>query len=64
MIRNTFSVIVALFQYMKWLKTHHIWVLWPNIHHLKGERSSEFYETFFELEGVRGEEKGAFFEQY
>ena len=30
---------------------------------LKGERSSEFYETFFELEGVRGEEKGAFLEQ-
>ena len=31
--------------------------------HTKGERSSEFYETFFELEGVRGEEKGAFLEQ-
>ena len=30
---------------------------------IKGERSSEFYETFFELEGVRGEEKGAFLEQ-
>ena len=30
---------------------------------LKGERSSEFYETLFELEGVRNEEKGAFLEQ-
>ena len=29
----------------------------------KGERSSEFYETLFELEGVRNEEKGAFLEQ-
>ena len=29
----------------------------------KGERSSEFYETLFELEGVRNEEKGAFWEQ-
>ena len=30
---------------------------------IKGERSSEFYETLFELEGVRNEEKGAFLEQ-
>ena len=30
---------------------------------MKGERSSEFYETLFELEGVRNEEKGAFLEQ-
>ena len=30
---------------------------------LKGERSSEFYVTLFELEGVRNEEKGAFLEQ-
>ena len=30
---------------------------------MKGERSSEFYETLFELEGVRNEEKGAFWEQ-
>ena len=30
---------------------------------LKGERSSEFYETLFELEWVRSEEKGAFLEQ-
>ena len=30
---------------------------------VKGERSSEFYETLFELEGVRNEEKGAFWEQ-
>ena len=29
----------------------------------KGEQSSEFYETLFELEGVRNEEKGAFWEQ-
>ena len=29
----------------------------------KGERSSEFYETLFELEWVRSEEKGAFLEQ-
>ena len=29
----------------------------------KGEQSSEFYETLFELEGVRNEEKGAFLEQ-
>ena len=29
----------------------------------KGEWSSEFYETFFELEEVRGEEKGAILEQ-
>ena len=31
---------------------------------LKGEQSSEFYETLFELEGVRNEEKGAFWEQH
>ena len=30
---------------------------------IKGERTSEFYETLFELEGVRSEEKGAFWEQ-
>ena len=30
---------------------------------VKGEQSSEFYETLFELEGVRNEEKGAFLEQ-
>ena len=30
---------------------------------IKGERSSEFYDTLFELEGVRNEEKGAFWEQ-
>ena len=30
---------------------------------VKGEQSSEFYETLFELEGVRNEEKGAFWEQ-
>ena len=29
----------------------------------KGEQSSEFYETLFELEGVRNEEKLAFLEQ-
>ena len=29
----------------------------------KGEQSSEFYETIFELEGVRNEENGAFLEQ-
>ena len=29
----------------------------------KGEQSGEFYETLFELEGVRNEEKGAFLEQ-
>ena len=31
--------------------------------YIKGEQSSEFYETLFELEGVRNEEKGAFLEQ-
>ena len=30
---------------------------------VKGEQSSEFYETLFELEGVRSEEKGAFWKQ-
>ena len=30
---------------------------------MKGEQSSEFYETLFELEGDRSEEKGAFWEQ-
>ena len=31
--------------------------------YIKGEQSSEFYETLFELEGVRNEDKGAFWEQ-
>ena len=39
-------------------------LIWPCSTILrKGERSSEFYETLFELEGVRNEEKGAFLEQ-
>ena len=34
-----------------------------NLIHSKGEQSSEFYETLFELEGDRSKEKGAFWEQ-